>query len=108
MPKAPAAVLGLMNLRGQIVTLIDLGRTVGRTPTGTDSRMVVLTGGTETTALTIDEPGEVYDASDFTDVSVRDNLDEAMAALVRRTLRHPGLGRVFLELDLEKVLDRVA
>ncbi len=43
-PLAPPAVRGLINLRGQIVTAIDLGARLGRTPTERRMNVVVRTG----------------------------------------------------------------
>ena len=40
-PLAPPAVRGLINLRGQIVTAIDLGARLGRTPTARRMNVVV-------------------------------------------------------------------
>ncbi len=43
-PQAPAYVMGLINLRGQIVTIIDLGRKLGlgRSDTSTAPRNIVV------------------------------------------------------------------
>ncbi len=43
-PRASPAVRGLINLRGQIVTAIDLGARLGRTPTQRRMNVVVRTG----------------------------------------------------------------
>lgn len=43
-PKAPEYVLGILNLRGQIVTIIDLGKKLGlgETDTSQDSRNIIV------------------------------------------------------------------
>lgn len=43
-PKAPEYVLGILNLRGQIVTIIDLGRKLGlgRTKVDSDPRNIIV------------------------------------------------------------------
>lgn len=43
-PKAPEYVLGILNLRGQIVTIIDLGKKLGlgQTDTSQDSRNIIV------------------------------------------------------------------
>ena len=42
-PQAPSHVFGLMNLRGQIVTLLDLGSRLGHPPTTPDMCIVLRT-----------------------------------------------------------------
>ncbi|WP_380164595.1 chemotaxis protein CheW [Jannaschia sp. R86511] len=57
-PLAPPAIRGLINLRGQIVTAIDLGARLGRTPT--ERRMnVVVRSGEGSASLLVDKIADV-------------------------------------------------
>ena len=57
-PLAPPAIRGLINLRGQIVTAIDLGARLGRTPTER-RRNVVVRSGEGSTSLLVDKIADV-------------------------------------------------
>jgi len=58
-PLAPPAVRGLINLRGQIVTAIDLGARLGRTPTERRMNVVVRTGDGGSASLLVDKIADV-------------------------------------------------
>jgi purine-binding chemotaxis protein CheW len=60
-PLGPAEVEGLINLRGQIVTAIDLRRFLGLAPReeGEASMNAVIRLGEEAISLLVDRPGEV-------------------------------------------------
>jgi purine-binding chemotaxis protein CheW len=63
-PLAPPAVLGSLNMRGHIVTAIDVRRTLGFAPVETGSRMcVVVEHKAELYSLTVDSVGEVVTLS---------------------------------------------
>lgn len=68
-PTAPAVVSGLINLRGQIVTAIDLRARLGLTPAPDDRRPMNVVIRTDDTAvsLLVDEIGDVLivDQADF-------------------------------------------
>ena len=63
-PLAPAAIVGLINLRGQIVTAIDLRRRLGfpPRPVGQPAMNVVVESEGEGISLLVDEAGEVVQA----------------------------------------------
>ncbi|NGY06893.1 chemotaxis protein CheW [Solimonas terrae] len=60
-PGAPDIVPGVVNLRGQVVTVIDLRRylVLPVTPIGTETRIVVVEHDGETFGLLVDRIGEV-------------------------------------------------
>jgi purine-binding chemotaxis protein CheW len=60
-PKAPPYVLGLVNLRGRIVTVLDLGKKVGLTPTVLTpaSRTIIVQNAGEHLGLLVDRVSEV-------------------------------------------------
>jgi len=60
-PQAPEYVLGVLNLRGRIVTIIDLGRKVGLSPTklSSESRNIVVNSKDEYVGLLVDRISDV-------------------------------------------------
>ncbi|MDY0273990.1 MAG: chemotaxis protein CheW [Desulfomicrobium sp.] len=60
-PQAPVHVLGIMNLRGRIVTIIDLGQKLGLTPSQkTDSsRIIIVNSQDENIGLLVDKITDV-------------------------------------------------
>ena len=99
MPLAPKEISGLINLRGQIITAIDLRRRLGM-PDLEDSKssmnMVVRTGG-EVVSFQVDKIGDVLDISSDTFEDVPNTVSEATRAMV--------LGVYKLENKLLMVLD---
>jgi purine-binding chemotaxis protein CheW len=67
-PRAPESVHGLINLRGQIVTAIDLRTRLGlpARPEGQLPMNVVLRSRDEVVSLLVDDIGDVIDTSDLT------------------------------------------
>ncbi len=65
-PLAPPAVLGLINLRGDIVTAIDLRVRMGLPRLESDQQPgnVVIRDGDSTVALVVDEIGDVLEVDD--------------------------------------------
>jgi purine-binding chemotaxis protein CheW len=60
-PQAPEYVKGILNLRGQIVTIIDLGKKLGLTSTKrtADTRNIIVNSNNEYIGLTVDRIGDV-------------------------------------------------
>ena len=68
-PLAPPEIVGSINLRGRIVTAIDLRRRLGHTPRAEGARcmcVIVEGAGFEPYALLVDEIGEVLAVDDAT------------------------------------------
>lgn len=65
-PHAPPDVVGVINLRGRIVTLIDMGLALGLSPAviGPQSRIFIVEDRGEYTGLLADEVGEVAEAAE--------------------------------------------
>ncbi len=64
-PQAPAYVMGILNLRGQIVTVIDLGQKLGLASTklGEESRNIIVTSKDEYIGLVVDRICDVVEAN---------------------------------------------
>ncbi|MBX3218655.1 MAG: chemotaxis protein CheW [Labilithrix sp.] len=102
-PLAPATVRGLINLRGEIVTAIDVRVRLGLPPRPAEltSMNVVATTNGGTVSLLVDEIGDV--------IEVDDQSFEKAPATMNVTLRDAVVGvfkleeRLLLLLDAEKV-----
>ena len=104
-PQAPGVIEGLINLRGQIVTAIDMRRRLGlpvRQGDHAPMNMVVRTAD-GAVSLLVDEIGEVLDMEAVTYELPPQNLNAAAIELIRGVykLQH-GL---LLILDIEKAVD---
>jgi purine-binding chemotaxis protein CheW len=77
-PLAPDATAGLINLRGQIVTAIDLRRRLGflPRPMGQPAMSVVVESRGEAISLLVDEAGEVVQAGQDTYEAAPESLSE--------------------------------
>ncbi|MGC4073098.1 MAG: chemotaxis protein CheW [Nibricoccus sp.] len=98
-PLAPANVEGLLNLRGQIVTAIDLRRRLGFAPRAeNESPMIMIVRDADgCVALLVDRVGDVIEVEDSTFEPAPDTLPAAM--------RHLLLGIHKLPKQLLHVLD---
>lgn len=104
-PMAPAEVAGALNLRGRIVTAIDVRRRLGlpERPPGAHSMSVVVDHGSELYSLIVDSVGEVLglSAADFErNPSTLDPVWQSISAGV-----HQLEGKLLLVLDVERLLD---
>jgi len=75
-PNAPDYVIGVLNLRGMIVTILDLGKKLGLSPLklGKTSRNIIVHYGDELVGIMVDEVSEVLSAK-------ADNIEPAPANL---------------------------
>ena len=98
-PLAPPTVCGLLNLRGQIVTALDLRRRLGLSPLTSDSSPmnVVVRAADGTVSLLVDEIGDV--------VEVEDSSFEPPPETLRGAVRFMILGVHKLKDRLMHVLD---
>ncbi|UTW54551.1 chemotaxis protein CheW [Kordiimonas sp. SCSIO 12610] len=98
-PLAPDWVSGVLNLRGRIVTAIDLRRRLGLEPLEGDkkSMSVVVEHGEEPYSLQIDEVGEV--------LSLEDQLFERNPVTLDPRWREVSKGIYRLENELLAILD---
>jgi purine-binding chemotaxis protein CheW len=104
-PQASEIVEGLINLRGQIVTAIDMRRRL-RLPPRTENQipmnMVVRTSD-GVVSLQVDEIGDVLDVDAAAYERSPDNLDPATRELIRGVYKLKD--RVLLVLDFEKAVE---
>jgi purine-binding chemotaxis protein CheW len=84
-PQAPEVIEGLINLRGQIVTAIDMRRRLGLPPrSGNQAPMnMVVRTPDGAVSLLVDEIGDVLDMDASNYERPPDNLDPAVQELIR-------------------------
>lgn len=78
LPWAPAAVAGVMNIRGEVVLVADAGRLLGVADTAPDAPVIVLTSGDAVVALRVETIGDVTTITPSTLVSLE--IDAAAGA----------------------------
>ena len=102
-PLAPEIVRGLINLRGQIVTAIDLRKRLGIEAERTDLPMnVVIRSGDEAISLLVDEIGDVVETDPADREDPPPTLQGPARELVSATYKLPG--RLLLILDVDRAL----
>src|SRR5262245_43526796 len=104
-PLAPATVRGLLNLRGQIVTGIDLRRRLElpERPAGRLPMNVVLRGEDSPVSFLVDEIGEVIEVAGDTCEQPPDTLQGRVRELIQGV--YPLPDELLLVLDTGKTLD---
>ncbi|MBD3851045.1 MAG: chemotaxis protein CheW, partial [Acidobacteria bacterium] len=103
-PTAPPWVRGLINLRGQIVTAIDLGTRFGKTDRDNQSPTVlVLDVGSTLLSFVVDRAGDVVEVNDESFEPPPDTLKGEARRLIRGTYKLQE--RLLLVLDVEQALE---
>ena len=104
-PLAPDVVSGLINLRGQIVSAIDLRRRLGlkERPEGQLPMNVVVRTTEGAVSLLVDEIGDVIEVEE----GMLESPPETLQGFAREVVRgvYKLAGRLLLALDIEKVVD---
>jgi purine-binding chemotaxis protein CheW len=104
-PLAPLEIAGVLNLRGRIVTLIDMRRRLGlgqREDAGAAMAVGVEARG-ESYGLLIDNVGEVLKLDDMACEPNPTNLDPRLASVSTGIYRLDG--QLLMVLDVDRVLD---
>jgi len=104
-PLASEKIEGLINLRGQIVTAIDMRRRFGLPPreAGDLPMNVVLTPGHGSVSLLVDDIGDVLELDDLTFEPPPATLAPPYRELIRGVYKLDG--RLLLVLDSRKAID---
>jgi purine-binding chemotaxis protein CheW len=103
-PLAPSAVAGLINLRGQVVTAIELRERLGRRPRpeGEEAVVIVVRLHGEAVSLLVDSIADVVDV-DLRDFEAPpDTLDGAARELIRGAYKLSG--QLLLALDVNRAV----
>ena len=103
-PLSSSVIAGLINLRGQVVTAIELRERLGRPPRaeGTDAVVIVVRLHGEAVSLLVDSIADVVDvdASDFE--APPDTLEGQARDLIRGAFKLDG--QLLLALDVQKAV----
>jgi len=104
-PQAPEVIEGLINLRGQIVTAIDMRRRLALQPrnSGQVPMNVVVRNWDGAVSLLVDEIGDVLDVDPATYEPPPENLDPVASEFVRGVYKLRD--RLLLVLDVERSVD---
>ncbi len=104
-PQAPDVIEGLINLRGQIVTALDMRRRLSLPPRDNErtAMNVVVRTDEGAVSLLVDEIGDVVEVDSSSFERPPDNLEPAIRDLVRGI--HKLKGRLLLVLDIGQTLN---
>lgn len=104
-PLAPPEVGGLINLRGQIVTAIDLRQRLDmpKRPSTQDPLNVVVQVGDDRISLLVDAVGDVLDVANESFERPPETLTGRVRTLIQGTYKLDG--QLLLVLDVDKVAD---
>jgi purine-binding chemotaxis protein CheW len=104
-PLAPPEIAGVLNLRGRIVTLIDLRRRfgLGQRESGQVTMAIGVESRAESYGLLIDSVGEVLKLEDAAREPNPINLDERLARVSAGIYRLDG--QLLIIVDVDRVLD---
>lgn len=85
-PHAPTFVRGVINLRGEVITIVDLRRILGlgTTPIGCDTQNVIVRSEDELIGILVDRVGDVVFAGEDSIEPAPGNLDGPIAHYVDR------------------------
>jgi purine-binding chemotaxis protein CheW len=104
-PLAPPEIAGVINLRGRIVTLVDLRCRLGMSPRDGDAAMMAIgvESGGESFGLLIDAIGEVLQLSDAEREPNPLHLDPRLARVSNGIHRLDG--RLLMVIEVDRVLE---
>jgi len=103
-PTAPPSIRGLINLRGQIVTAIDLRTRFGKAEReGESSTILVLDAGSALLSFVVDRAGDVVEVNDDSFEPPPDTLKGEARRLIRGTYKLQK--KLLLVLDVEHALE---
>jgi purine-binding chemotaxis protein CheW len=104
-PLAPPEIAGIINLRGRIVTLVDLRSRLGMPPREQDGPVMAIgvESGGESFGLVIDAIGEVLQLADDGREPNPLNLDPRLARVSNGIHRLDG--RLLMAIDVDRVLE---
>jgi purine-binding chemotaxis protein CheW len=104
-PGAPEAVLGLVNVRGSLLTLFDGHQLLGRVPDGSaEGAILVVDHGGRRAGLAVSEVSDLLTVAGSS-IEAREALPGVDARFVRAVGHHEG--RHFVMLDLPALLEPV-
>ncbi len=103
-PLAPPDVRGLINLRGQIVTALDMRRRVGLPDRGSDAppMNVVVRTADGAASLLVDEVGDVIEVTETSCEPAPNNVPAGLRAVLKGVFKLDK--HLLIELDTDKLV----
>jgi purine-binding chemotaxis protein CheW len=102
-PRAPEAVRGLINLRGQIVTAVDLRVRLGLPPREKEPMNVIVRSRGEVVSLLVDDIGDVIDTTGVPGEPAPSNIPADVQQVVLGVRPLPD--QILLVLDADRAVD---
>lgn len=102
-PRAPEAVRGLINLRGQIVTAVDLRVRLGLPPRDEEPMNVIVRSRGEVISLLVDDIGDVIDTTGVPGEPAPSNIPADVQQVVLGVRPLPD--QILLVLDADRAVD---
>jgi purine-binding chemotaxis protein CheW len=110
LPHAPQAMLGVINLRGEVLPIIDLAARMGLTPTVPSSRHVIIVAetGDEVFGVLVDAVSEIFNVSDEEIQQTPDVARDAAKKLIKGLISGEQRMISVVSLDEIKEIDDIA
>ena len=107
-PLAPRDIRGLINLRGQIVTAVDMRRRLGLPERNSEDlpMNVVVRSDEGAASLLVDEIGDVMEVTAASYDAVPQTVPQEARALLRGVIKLEN--RLLLELDIDRIVSNAA
>jgi purine-binding chemotaxis protein CheW len=108
LPKAPAFIDGVMNLRGNVVPIINLRRRfdLGGTEHGASQRILIVAVGGITAGFLVDNVSEIMKAQVDT-IQPAPEVSQEQIRLISRVINLEADGRLILLIDPTQLLDKI-
>ena len=103
LPHAPSHMLGVINLRGMVLPIIDLSARMGFSPTEPTTRHAIMVAeiGKNVVGLLVDAVSEIFSATDNQIQPTPDVASEMAKTLVRGVI--PAEGRMISVISLDNI-----
>jgi purine-binding chemotaxis protein CheW len=97
-PGVPEQVVGIVNVRSRVITLVDMRKCLGQAPRDAEGLLMLLEFGTRIVGLVVDEVVDLISAS-ADNLAGRDELPGIEAVYVRAVGQHDGQSFAMLDTD---------
>lgn len=107
-PLSPSIISGLINLRGQVVTAMDLRPRMGLSERGNDSlpMNVIIRSGDDTVSLLVDEIGDVVEPDETAFEPPPETINVSIRECITGMYKLDG--QLLLVMDSERILNLAA
>jgi purine-binding chemotaxis protein CheW len=100
-PKAPSYIKGIINLRGTVITLLDINMLLGISKVQSDEEsVIILEMGNELVAIMVDQVDEVMDI----DEDMLEKLDENKKSYIEGVINLKD--RIITKINIDKLIEK--